>query len=298
MAYQTGTASSVYDLLDKLRLFCVAQSITVNEFKNDGTRDILSINYGGGYFHIGGTSTDIYCTQSTSFTTSTAWGSQPDQTSTTAAHTNELAAPFTAYHFFYFSNAGLYVTVEISAGLYRHFGVGIMNKWGSYTGGAFCFGTFINQSNTYIDNPAGNLHSYLGFSSATADAGVFRADNGSTPNYWYLYNNKPLTQRGIGNFELSTLDTASAFPNSTPSSSTQATALHAIELYILNQSNTNKGIPVGYLPDVRFINIQYFNGGDIFDTDWKVFPMAIKRDPSIRDNAENTGYYGLAFRFQ
>src|SRR5690554_6751440 len=51
MAYETGTSSNVNDLLDKFRLFAIAQGWTVNRWATVGSGRELCIQKGSAYFN-------------------------------------------------------------------------------------------------------------------------------------------------------------------------------------------------------------------------------------------------------
>lgn len=319
MAHQQGTATGPIDLLDQLRLFCIAQSIQVNEYLNDGTRQILSIQFGSGFYSIAydptvsantshTTAESFIITQSTSWTSSTAWGSQPNQTpiSTGSARSNFVTGTIPIYHFFYFPGGMLYVSFQLSAGNWSHFGVGDMVKFGDYTGGSVCLGNFISPVAGIIDSPFNGSHAQFGMTSnAVTHRNNFRVDYLGSNKFYFASTPQATDTRGYTSaFPLSWAYNATNFQITathiwtTPSVTTQATTLYPIYLYINQGVNTAKSIPVGELPDIRIVNMRFFNSGDVFDTDWYIFSIGSKRDWAIRDNQINTGYIGVALRFQ
>lgn len=303
MAYETGSATDPADLLDKLRLFCIAESIVVNEFLNDGTYDILSVQIGTGFFSLGYDSAneEIVGYQATGFTTSTAWGAQPNATQSSNAQgsTTNLVPDSTIsiYHFFYFPGGMLHVAFLNSDGLWRTFGLGELVKYGTYTGGAFMYNNYRSTNTSQIDQPYSSSHSNgpMG-TAASGREPVLRVDHPSANYFYYIGENDTLATRGYSNQQVT--GSQGEILLSTPSSSSQATSTDVISYSIVSDANTDKTIPVGELPDCRIINLFNYNAGDTYDTDWLVFPLVRRDDPDLREDLHNSGYVGLAFRFQ
>ena len=55
MAYETGTATSPQDLLDKFRIFAAAQGWTVNRWTAEDSGQALCISKNGNYFNFNST---------------------------------------------------------------------------------------------------------------------------------------------------------------------------------------------------------------------------------------------------
>lgn len=308
MAYETGTATDPDDLLDKLRLFCIAQSITVNEFTDDTTYQFLSIEFGSGFYTIayddrttGSTPQTIIMTQHTAWNTSTAFGSQPNQTDTAsnAPQCNFVLGSISEYHFFYFPSGMLYASFQMGAGNWSHFGCGDVTKWGTYTGGSLIMGNYISPSTADLDDPFDSNHAYFGLQSTSSSrAHYLRVDEPISNKFFKLRNSEPQVTKGYSSQNNSAMASNSGFYRSTPSAVTQATSTQPLYFFIEDQVTSGKSRPVGVLPDCRLINLQFFNAGDTFDTDWKVFPIAVKKDETEQDDTINTGFLGMAFRFQ
>lgn len=192
MAYETGGSSSVGDLLDKIRVFALAQGWAVEHFAartdtqgnvTDGSvpnatqpsngapvpGQSLLIEKGGlrFAFHtdtrtnaIAGSDVGPHLVTQIRDGAYSAGQTSTGQTGSSAgAVTNKLAGPFQAYHLFGGANY-LHVVVEIVPGEFRHFGVGTLNKAGAVTSGQYAFGTSWSQnsSNGYRSNAYSSQH--------------------------------------------------------------------------------------------------------------------------------------------
>ncbi|TYP83875.1 hypothetical protein BCL69_10401, partial [Nitrosomonas communis] len=98
MAYETGIATSLFDLLDKIRLFAITQGFTQNEFTvvDSATKRLYmqkdTANGGGLTFYFGieafvssgATSTELRIRGATGYTSGAALSSQPGAPSISA----------------------------------------------------------------------------------------------------------------------------------------------------------------------------------------------------------------------
>lgn len=305
MAYETSSATSPVDLMDKIRLFAIANSIIVNEFLNDGTRDLLSLSFDSGHYGLAyqdDANNSFILLQSTSWVAATAWGSQANSTPSIFGHaTCTNFTPNTAipvYHLFYFPSGCLFVAYQTSEGYWRQFGFGSIKKYGTYTGGAGIFGCYWDTLLSTVDDPLNTSHAYFGRSTVgSIRAPYIRADHPTSNKMYRFYLSEPVANRGFSNFYHRT-QTSLMFLYSSPSGSTQSTSTDSFRFSIVSDINTAKAIPIGELPDCRTINMSFLNAGDIFDTDWIAFPIINANDPSVRDDLPNSGQNGIIFRFQ
>lgn len=194
MAYETGGSSGVTDLLDKLRVFALANGWTVDFYGartdvQDSTNisifaipntslpsylspvpgNSLLLHKGGAYFAV---HTDTR-TVNLSFTangpyilTQVFTGPYSGALVSTAqaghsggAATNKLVGPFQAYHFFALGNY-IHVVVEIAPAEFRHFGFGILESAGAVTNGSYATGTNWSQESGsgYKSDPTSFYH--------------------------------------------------------------------------------------------------------------------------------------------
>ncbi|MBL4908941.1 MAG: hypothetical protein JKX78_02790 [Alteromonadaceae bacterium] len=313
MAHETGSATDPIDLLDKLRLFCIAQGLTVNEFRNEGVAPgkLLSVSFNGGFFSIGfvvnaTTGFEGYVlTQASGFNASTAWGSQPNETSPTTSQKVVCfgilnGAAISDYHFAFFTGGVVMVSLNTVAGSWRHFCFGDIEKYGTYTGGAIILGHFI-EFNAGLDNPfsADNVpFGYMPSSIATQQRGGFvRVDDISGIKFRKMATTG-LVSASIRMSSNQTILEASRnrIHNTSPSTPTQASSLHPIAFAVPIADGSAKFSPIGVLRDVRFCNIQLLDNEQVFDTDWLAFSQGVKNNPDARPGTENTGFLGITVK--
>ena len=165
MAYQTGSASSVVDLLDKFRVFAQSRGWTVNRWRDLGLGKELCISKGASYFNfraynaestlINGypyTSSGILLNGSDGYDEALSWDRQPgypkayvpgptDQKVVVFPMTLNVG-PFPAYHFFDVDGKTLYAEVEFMTGTFMRFGCGALDLFNPTApgGGRFCYG--------------------------------------------------------------------------------------------------------------------------------------------------------------
>lgn len=168
MAYETGSATDLGDLLTKLDTFLVANGWTQDDFddgasvaaqgfaqwnKNDlhiglkwvaNAPNNLSVHQalGNGGAVFPGAHTDD---SGNGYNASFGTDAQLDD----ERCVNDIGdGPFPSYHFFEndASPAYVHVVVEIESQVYRHFGFGEMNKFNDWTGGEYCYGHYAFES--------------------------------------------------------------------------------------------------------------------------------------------------------
>lgn len=164
MSYQTGSASSSTDLLQKLITFLAANGWTQDRSAAEGLGWTVSAHLGSMYAHLRAAenessiwqamssssacySVDLYL--GTGFTSGHVWNNQTagaplgagSQPIGVAMRTS--AGPFSNYYFFCDSGGdNVTVVLERTPGLFTHLGWGSsLQKAGSWTGGAYFFGS-------------------------------------------------------------------------------------------------------------------------------------------------------------
>lgn len=185
MAYETGTLSTVIDLIDKFRLFAISQGWAVNRWVTVSTGRELCIQKGSQYYNFRAYSNEtvlINGAQPTSkygiglngsdgYSSGSPWDRQPGypvRASIPAAMDQAhcyfpivlSTGPFPAYHFFAPDSKTLYVEVEIATSTFIRFGCGALDLFNPAApgGGRFCYATTGNAS---IDNTV-DYYSWLG----------------------------------------------------------------------------------------------------------------------------------------
>lgn len=323
VSYETGTATDPIDLLDKLRLFAIGEGLTISQFADDpgdSNKRLLTILINGTYYTIariapgasGSLQADSYAlSQHTAFAASTSFGSQTNESPVTSSCTtvSYVTGSISVYHFFYNPGKLLAAAFQMSSGVWGHMGIGDITKYGTYTGGSLIMGNGGSLSSSSYDFPSDSQHSYFGGTSA-ASAGYtshrLRVDYQGSNKYYQFNLAASVANRGITNLVMSAFYDDSMFYYSSPSSTRQSTILQPIQFYINDNITTDSYFPVGELADVRLLNMLYFNAGDVFDSDWKIFPLRIKRtwgdgSPNTSDPGylqHNSSLLGVAYRFQ
>ena len=151
MAYETGTSTNVNDLLDKFRLFAVANGWSVNRWVTAGSGKELCISKGSAYFNfrswsnesmlVNGTATaskyGITMNGSDGYAGANAWDKQPGYpvrlSSTGGDQCHTLlplvtnTGPFPTYFFFAPDSKSLYAELEITTGVFLRFGCGSLD---------------------------------------------------------------------------------------------------------------------------------------------------------------------------
>lgn len=313
MAHETGSATDPIDLLDKLRLFCIAQSMTINEFRDEGTAPgkLLSVSFNGGFFSIGfvvNATTGIegyVLTQASGWNSSTAWGSQPNETSPTDSEKVVCfgilnGAAISDYHFAFFTGGVVMVSLNTVAGSWRHFCFGDIEKYGTYTGGAIIMGTFI-QYLAGLDEPFTTENVPFGMMPRTIftqqRGGYVRVDDVSGIKFRKMAESATIAASVRMSSNMTVLEAfRNRIHNTSPSTPTQASSLHPIAFAVPIADGSAKFSPIGVLRDVRFCNIELLDNEQVFDTDWLAFSVGVKNAPDARPGTENTGFMGLTVK--
>lgn len=167
MAYETGTSSNVNDLLDKFRLFAIAQGWTVNRWATVGSGRELCIQKGSAFFNfrswnnetmlVNGANTaskfGITMNGSDGFASGDAIHRQPGYPVRNSATNGDQCVtmfplvtntgPFPAYHFFAPDDKTLYAEVEVTTGVFQRWGCGSLDLFNSAApgGGRFIYST-------------------------------------------------------------------------------------------------------------------------------------------------------------
>ncbi len=307
MSYQTGSATSVQNFLQILSTFIIANGFTVNRQDNDGTFERLNCEKNGNFYNLYGNDSTILLTLSSSYA-AVDKGSQSDETpdgltETRRCDANDIAAgAFSAYHLFYDQDF-VHAVIEAQSGLFHHICFGEIAKYGTWTGGAYVDSVHWSTGVSYIDSPDSvSQHSYLAhtYSSTHSRSSMWLNYDRDVANT-FVGQDVGTTTADMGLVGSAVLDASSSIGNmfifhkATPTSQTTRVITTPLELYVSNGTAGLKEV-MGYLPFTRSVNIQLLNPGDIIDTDWMVFPVKAKKDPTLRDDSYNSGHYGYAIK--
>lgn len=167
MAYQTGTATGAVDLLDKVRLFAIANGWTSNRWSALGSGYELCLQKGAAFFNfrayqnesilISGSQatprTGIAINGSDGYDGGAVWDRQPGYPKRKIAGAGDQAhgympmvtnfGPFPAYHLFAPDNKTVYLELEINTGVFLRLGFGSLDLFNPATlgGGRFFYAT-------------------------------------------------------------------------------------------------------------------------------------------------------------
>lgn len=185
MAYETGVASSIEDLVSKLFTFATGEGWTQDEL--DLTANYGTLHRGNVYVSFRwdtSPSTDLAVYQSLGWTAAQEPHEQDDDSgqgdTTTPINSGrrcnfESSGPYTSYFFFASDSAPhyIYCVVQVSSGIYRHaFGFGDLDKSNDWTGGEFAYAHYWDQLDSNIDDPSRGAHSFLLDNACTSIAVV------------------------------------------------------------------------------------------------------------------------------
>lgn len=319
MAYQTGSATDVGDLIDDLQTFLGSNGWTVDEFDNS-TNYRCSVHRGTVYVHFkwDNSSPDyVGVYHSLGYVaTNQPWEHTNDSGNSDssapydgARHVNfESSGPFTAYHFFV-TNDYVYVVVEVSSGVFRHFGFGTLEKCNDWTGGEFCYGMFWDQGTSQIDSPLGVHHFLLdGVNSSAARGGTVHAeglpDQGGSDKWLVSSSNSTPGNDGDGNTRYRCSGTSRAGGYTVPvgwmrnSQLNLYVPLAPVLVYYVNTLDVpDTYFLLGQMPDIAIVNIHNFSPGDevtIGSDTWKIFPWVRKQ--FLQADTEESWNAGVAYK--
>jgi hypothetical protein len=308
MAYITETTTTLADLVTKVNAFLVAAGWT-SDALNTGT-GVWAMHKSTIFFQarwVAGTPNDLALFQSLAYDGS-APGSNPNDSGNGAPsgtigidrHVPITNAPVRYYGFA--DGSSFHITIQVNAGLtMAHFGAGIFEKIGTWTGGEYVYGhrasgtdPHLNQGSTFLLDgllkhaaPGGNLFAAtlhcegLPGQGASSKWGVCIADD--TPGVDRASVARVIIQGGfrggpvpvvMGRFE--------------PSLTRGLLHMYPILNFYRRTNATGDIYPLGHLPNVRGINLRnHVNADEILsgsDT-WKVFATSVR---SITAGADST----------
>lgn len=302
MAYETGTSSNVVDLLDKFRLFAIAQGWTVNRWATAGSGQELCIQKGAAYFNFrawnnetmlvnGSSASDKYgitLNGSDGYSEAAAWDCQPGYPVRGSTWGGDQAhvlfplvittGPFPAYHFFAPDSKTLFAEVEISTGIFLRFGCGSLDLFNPAApgGGRFCYST----GGDHVTNST-DTSSWLGVDADSfyaMELVPFRGADYSSSNYGYSFGS--MVRAAFGSFD-NWAGSGRTVSFSGLQMACQGGGVHdkvlrdyspnplnGIGLLLPNIVSLNIGdeylSPIGVIPGMRFMDMTNYLPGDEF----------------------------------
>lgn len=330
MAYQTGTSSSLENLMTQLSTFLVANGWT-EDFFTSGDPGRMGLHKNSIFVAFQFTDlTDngvmaIYQNLSNDdpddvwLSTGDSGVGNPSLSAGSfdlGRSINEAAGPHTAYHFFEQDTGPAYchVVVEVDAGRYRHFGFGELEKIGDWQGGEYCYGHSWNQSASQIDAPNITTHSFMldanaGGSGVAKYSSMHVRDQPEqvAADRWMVMGNQGADPNGVdraGNDRLPGIGGSRAGLVAGYMSSFRLSQLTAFKpllpipvcFYSTTPSPDNIRL-MGTHPDVRIVNMANLEPAETFSIageTWFVFPWVKKQ--FLQNDTEESWNAGVAYR--
>jgi hypothetical protein len=193
MGFYSGTSTGPNDLIDKLRVACIAESFTIDDFSAVGAGYRLHVHktLGGevSYFNfrsaiaetgttlitedngagVNGTVTGLIMNGSTGYDAGALWHKQtgyPQNINLSNKSFGVVMSPMStsaipAYYFF-FNGDSVHIVVEITAGKFQFMSFGMLVKQGAYTGGQYFTGSLSSWYPYYdYNNESGSVPRYF-----------------------------------------------------------------------------------------------------------------------------------------
>lgn len=313
MAYETGTASGVNDLLDKLQTFLDAAGWTTNKDQAQGSGWWLSMQKGSDLFvnfvsdpATSGTTDPgpwIYVYGATGYSSGSAYNAQPGTSG--QVKTNKMTAPFTKYYFFE-GDDYIHIVIEVESGRFRHIHAGTIEKLGTVTGGFYAMGTSSYYSTTTPSSPDSthNMYPWENKSVSLTSQHQLYANAGDGAK-WFTSSRTGSTGAKLGAGVVAVANSQTLSQNGldgelftyTPNTTNGITPL--LPINVLAERTSGLWTFLGQVKDVRRVNMLNHQPGDtitIGSDEWLVFPFTIRSSTTGDATTDKSGYYGLAYR--
>lgn len=308
MSYATGSATTIDNLMAAVLAFAVANagmaasSTTTAYIPVAGGSDplnlynIASLSKSGRYWYFRWRVDALFVRPSISSSgTWEAMASKPQYDT----QCRPLFPPFTSYHLFT-EGTVVHVAIEMSNGSWTHVNFGDITKYGTFTGGHY-LATMYSLPESYsgdymvfpLFGPILDI-GVVGFASSSAYLpynGKNYASFGSPGSMSDLDPNHNVimaTGQNVGVVDCLIADQPNVFND-------RATGPR-LEVFLADNATAGSRLwmPLGYIPNIRPINIRDLNAKDIVNTDWMVFPCQSKNAAS--SVYTDTGNRGWAVR--
>lgn len=321
MAYETSTSTGTVDLLGKLFTFATANGWTQDQAVGSGKaamhRDDIYVSFR--YDTSSPNSVGIY--QALGYTGGNDPGNHPDDSGNgsivgfTNANIDQGrvvqlgTASFPSYHFFE-SDTYLHVVVERSTGVFRHFGFGKMVAHGDgFDGGEYAYGHVTQGANSSAINAS--TTTLLDALTSSSELGAQYCatvhleglpSQGGTSKWGVVWQDFAASQ-GVDRASVARVFVQGGFRGGpyarsfgvfAPGSTSGLVPMYPIQLFYRTGTDVYQ---LGYMPDVRGVNIRFQAPGDtvsIGGDDWVFFPTTT-RDPTA-GVVGSTGFQGIAYK--
>ena len=333
MAFQTGTSSSIENLMTQLSTFAQANGWTEDSFTAESaTIGILQLSKNAvfaafywkeatenGVMGVGmNTSNDDTVEPWLSTGDDGQMYNNPNGSPTsinTRRCVNQFGGPHVAYWFFENDSnpAYIHVVVEVDTNRFRHFGFGEIEKIGDWAGGEYGYGHNWNQGVTVIDIPYSASHCYgldAALSNQSAQAACMKIqglqqaiDLGATWMICAGMHANPSSLDRAGNNKVNGMGGSRQGPVANAFSFYPISQLSAFKplmpepvFYITSTGTPDTVIFLGTTPDRRMVNMQNIAPGEILTVageQWYCFPWVVKKREL--DDTEESWNAGTAY---
>lgn len=314
MPYETGASTGVTDLLDKLRVFAIANGWTQNFFgsRTSGSGTALQLTKGTQYVTFladtaAGSASDPgpYFGAYAHNAYSAGNGTENQAQRSASCYTNAMTGPFVAYHFMTGAERGcdyLYVVVESASGIYKHAGVCKLVSLGALNTGMCAHAARWSYSTTSdaIGDPLSSGHSWPFDSRESVNrhgSGTqIRADcDGISPRWYDGFASSFGNRIGGGPRNVSGQRGTIVGPAAAGASALTGRTI-LLPAWVSLERAANLSSPAGYPPHLRYVKLDYLNPGDVLtlgSDEWKLFPVIRKNGTA---GQVNSGTFGLAYK--
>jgi hypothetical protein len=282
MTYATGSATTVDNLMSALFTFAVANagmtlgSLSAEQvpaFTTDPAHlfNRRSLTKGGRSWDFLWNLVDFRCRPG--LADSSAWESVAVKPAADSVWF-PLLPPFTSYHLFT-EGSVVHLAVEMSNGGWTHMNFGDVTKYASFTGGHY-----LSITSTDPGISVGNTDNYkFCLFGSFQDNGIGGAFGTQSSSMYIPYNGRDFS------FFVDTLSPGVLAAAHTPDVidtliANQPNVFNGrvfgprLELFLYNDASGGSRLlmPLGYVPNLRAINIRDLNAKDLVNTDWMIFP--------------------------
>ena len=322
IVYQTGTSSGLQDMLSKVSTFATT---TVGLWTQD-VFDTSSSTSRWLHLHLtaGGCSVGLEFTYPFTGTGAAGvlnvigdegyTGSGNYLLMTNPARAVPVDFPATAFTSYYLFGGPDYIhcVVQSAAGIYKHFNFGILNKYGTWTGGSYFTGSYwpfgggtygYYSDQVYVGGPWDSMSSNrsgstweLNYQDGTHHWSTWEGyQNNGAQN---IYSSAPGEVYGWGGarggWHHEQVRTG-------PNTFNGVAPMEPIVLFV--QQTGGLYAPAGAVKGAQYINMKNYNPGDTFtigSATWQVFPLATK-GPVLGTGTDgvtpnSSGNYGIAYQ--
>lgn len=316
MAFETGTATGVNNLLQKLSTFLTAQGWTINRDATEGSGRWLSVQKGASLFlnflsdpATTGTSDPgcwVHLRGATGYNGASAFSAQPGVQPVNTS-INKMPGAFAAYWFFE-GDDYIHIVVEVEAGRFRHLQGGTVEKACTFTGGTYCMGLQLYYNLNTASDPASmnNVYPWATHTISSTSRNFIYADAGGGDGVQWHSSYQSDTYRHSGMWrETNSLTGSEPYRNgylrrllnATPSAVNGLPVLERPRALIRKTSGLH--VNLGAPRDLRLVSIQNHAAGSVMtigSDEWYLFPWTTRSSTTADVTTDRSGYYALAYR--